>query len=147
MISTRKTLIEGFEQYGSMLAPMALEEEVVEEVAEPYPSAGNTCVLAKGTSISVVKVENETLNEAPQKSEKMEAVCKQVEKYVKEHIRPLHASHVITTEQYKWAVAKTTNKVMQHHTAATSADFLISEGEKVKKLAEQYLQFFKQQKI
>lgn len=142
-----QTLIEGFEQYGSMLAPMALEEEVVEEVAEPYPSAGNTCVLAKGTSISVVKVENETLNEAPQKSEKMEAVCKQVEKYVKEHIRPLHASHVITTEQYKWAVAKTTNKVMQHHTAATSADFLISEGEKVKKLAEQYLQFFKQQKI
>jgi hypothetical protein len=70
----------------------------------------------------------------------------QVETYIKEHIRPLHRSHVITTEQYRWAVAKTTNKVMQHHLQARSADFLISEGEKVKRLAEQYLALYNEQR-
>ena len=69
-------------------------------------------------------------------------VFEQVESYVKSHIRPLHRSHVITTDQYVWAVSKTTNKVMQHHTGAKSADFLISEGEKVRRLAEQYLQSY-----
>ena len=73
-------------------------------------------------------------------------VLLQVEAYIKEHIRPLHRSHVITTEQYTWAVAKTTNKVMQHHVQARSANFLISEGEKVKKLAEQYLALYNDQR-
>ncbi|KAI5074675.1 hypothetical protein GOP47_0010636 [Adiantum capillus-veneris] len=74
--------------------------------------------------------------------ETMEKISKQVELYVKEHIRPLHKSHIITTEQYKWAVTKTTNKVMQHHSQAKSADFLIVEGEKVRRLAEQYLEIY-----
>jgi hypothetical protein len=47
---------------------------------------------------------------------------------------------VITSEQYKWAVAKTTEKVMKYHSKAKSASFLIKEGEKVKKLAEQYIE-------
>lgn len=62
----------------------------------------------------------------------------QVEAYIKEHIRPLCKSGVITADQYKWAVAKTTEKVMKYHSKAKNANFLIKEGEKVKKLAEQY---------
>lgn len=62
----------------------------------------------------------------------------QVEAYIKEHIRPLCKSGVITAEQYRWAVSKTTDKVMKYHCKAKNANFLIKEGEKVKKLAEQY---------
>ena len=63
----------------------------------------------------------------------------QVEAYIKEHIRPLCKSGVITSEQYRWAVGKTTEKVMKYHTKEKNANFLIKEGEKVKKLAEQYV--------
>ena len=63
----------------------------------------------------------------------------QVEAYIKEHIRPLCKSGVITADQYRWAVAKTTEKVMKYHSRSKSANFLIKEGEKVKKLAEQYV--------
>ncbi|XP_010267620.1 PREDICTED: uncharacterized protein At4g10930 isoform X2 [Nelumbo nucifera] len=62
-----------------------------------------------------------------------------VEAYIKEHIRPLCKSGVITVDQYRWAVAKTTDKVMKYHVKAKNANFLIKEGEKVKKLAEQYV--------
>ncbi|KAL1364105.1 hypothetical protein HN51_012270 [Arachis hypogaea] len=65
-------------------------------------------------------------------------VTKKVEAYIKEHMRPLCKSGVITAEQYRWAVAKTTEKVMKYHCKAKNANFLIKEGEKVKKLAEQY---------
>ncbi|XP_024534861.1 uncharacterized protein At4g10930 isoform X1 [Selaginella moellendorffii] len=74
------------------------------------------------------------------------SVQEQVEMYVKEHIRPLYKSGVIMAEQYQWTVSKTTAKVMQHHKDAPSAEFLISEGGRVKKLAEQYLQRFAQEK-
>ncbi|KAL2342664.1 hypothetical protein Fmac_003949 [Flemingia macrophylla] len=65
-------------------------------------------------------------------------ITKKVEAYIKEHIRPLCKSGVITADQYRWAVAKTTEKVMKYHSKAKNASFLIKEGEKVKKLAEQY---------
>ncbi|RDX92038.1 hypothetical protein CR513_25890, partial [Mucuna pruriens] len=65
-------------------------------------------------------------------------VTKKVESYIKEHIRPLCKSGVITADQYRWAVTKTTEKVMKYHCKAKNANFLIKEGEKVKKLAEQY---------
>lgn len=68
----------------------------------------------------------------------------QVEIYVKEHIRPLCKSGIITVEQYRWAVAKTTEKVMKYHLNAKNANFLIKEGEKVKKLAEQYVETVQQ---
>lgn len=64
----------------------------------------------------------------------------QVETYIKEHIRPLCKSGVITVEQYRWAVGKTTEKVMKYHSKERNANFLIKEGEKVKKLAEQYVE-------
>ncbi|XP_012572159.1 uncharacterized protein At4g10930 isoform X3 [Cicer arietinum] len=67
-------------------------------------------------------------------------VVKKVEAYIKEHIRPLCKSGVITAEQYRWAVAKTTDKVMKYHSKSKNANFLIKEGEKVKKLAEQYVE-------
>ncbi|XP_058095916.1 uncharacterized protein At4g10930 isoform X2 [Magnolia sinica] len=68
------------------------------------------------------------------------SVTKKVEAYVKEHIRPLCKSGVITAEQYRWAVGKTTEKVMKYHSKAKNANFLIKEGDKVKKLAEQYVE-------
>lgn len=64
----------------------------------------------------------------------------QVEAYIKEHIRPLCKSGVITVEQYRWAVGKTSEKVMKYHSKEKNANFLIKEGEKVKKLAEQYVE-------
>ncbi|KAL8170703.1 hypothetical protein V2J09_022507 [Rumex salicifolius] len=69
-----------------------------------------------------------------------DSVTKKVESYIKEHIRPLCKSGVITVEQYRWAVGKTTDKVMKYHSKAKNANFLIKEGEKVKKLAEQYVE-------
>ena len=63
-----------------------------------------------------------------------------MEANIKEHIRPLCKSGVITAEQYRWTVAKTTDKVMKYHSKAKNANFLIKEGEKVKKLAEQYIE-------
>lgn len=68
------------------------------------------------------------------------SISKKVEAYIKEHLRPLCKSGVITAEQYRWAVAKTTDKVMKYHSNAKNANFLIKEGEKVKKLAEQYVE-------
>ena len=43
-------------------------------------------------------------------------------------------------EQYRWAVGKTAEKVMKHHSEAENANFLIKEGDKVKKLALQYVE-------
>lgn len=63
-----------------------------------------------------------------------------MEAYIKEHIRPLCKSGVITVDQYRWAVSKTTEKVVKYHSKAKNANFLIKEGEKVKKLAEQYVE-------
>ncbi|CAH9124890.1 unnamed protein product [Cuscuta epithymum] len=67
-------------------------------------------------------------------------VSRKVEAYIKEHIRPLCKSGVISVEQYRWAVSKTTEKVMKYHSKDKNANFLIKEGEKVKKLAEQYVE-------
>ncbi|XP_054823788.1 uncharacterized protein At4g10930 isoform X2 [Prosopis cineraria] len=67
-------------------------------------------------------------------------IVRKVEAYVKEHVRPLCKSGVITAEQYRWAVVKTAEKVMKYHCKAKNANFLIKEGEKVKKLAEQYVE-------
>ncbi|KAL4592742.1 hypothetical protein LXL04_005746 [Taraxacum kok-saghyz] len=75
-----------------------------------------------------------------QQSEKHTSVFKKVEAYIKEHIRPLCKSGVITVDQYRWAVGKTTDKIMKFHSKDTNANFLIKEGEKVKKLAEQYVE-------
>lgn len=73
------------------------------------------------------------------KSEPTISVSKKVEAYIKEHIRPLCKSGVITEEQYRYAVGKTLVKVMKFHHSAKSAKFLIREGTSIKKLAEQYV--------
>ncbi|KAK1408236.1 hypothetical protein QVD17_39872 [Tagetes erecta] len=88
------------------------------------------------------KVETKEKSQADKKpqSDKRSSVFKKVEAYIKEHIRPLCKSGVITVEQYRWAVSKTTEKIMKYHSKDTSASFLIKEGEKVKKLAEQYVE-------
>ncbi|XP_020082772.1 uncharacterized protein At4g10930-like isoform X2 [Ananas comosus] len=75
-----------------------------------------------------------------------DSILKKLEAYVKEHIRPLCKSGVITVEQYRWAVGKTTEKVMRYHQKDKNANFLIKEGDKVKRLAEQYAEAAAQQK-
>ncbi|CAH2071033.1 unnamed protein product [Thlaspi arvense] len=92
------------------------------------------------------KIQKCNPNEKPSKEEKSKAdgftnsVTKKVEAYIKEHIRPLCKSGVINVEQYRWAVTKTAEKVMKYHSKAKSANFLIKEGDKIKKLAEQYVE-------
>ncbi|XP_020588381.1 LOW QUALITY PROTEIN: uncharacterized protein At4g10930 [Phalaenopsis equestris] len=75
------------------------------------------------------------------------SISKKVEAYIKEHIRPLCKSGVITVEQYQWAVRKTLDKVMKFHHKAKNANFLIREGGKVKKLAEQYAEAAQQKDL
>ncbi|XP_047315815.1 uncharacterized protein At4g10930 isoform X2 [Impatiens glandulifera] len=78
--------------------------------------------------------------DAIKQSDNCNPVAKKVEAYIKEHIRPLCKSGVITVHQYRMAVRKTTDKVMTYHSKDKNANFLIKEGEKVKKLAEQYIE-------
>ncbi|KAJ0250301.1 Uncharacterized protein HA466_0144610 [Hirschfeldia incana] len=92
------------------------------------------------------RIPNCNPSEKPSKEEKSkddgisDAIAKKVEAYIKEHIRPLFKSRVINVDQYKWAVTKTREKVMKYHSKAKSANFLIKEGDKIKKLAEQYVE-------
>ncbi|PIN20145.1 hypothetical protein CDL12_07161 [Handroanthus impetiginosus] len=88
---------------------------------------------------NMIKMEKTTKCDTKQ-PEHSSMVMKKVEAYIKEHMRPLCKSGVITVEQYRWAVAKTTEKVMKYHSKEKNANFLIKEGEKVKKLAEQYVE-------
>ncbi|KAK9274810.1 hypothetical protein L1049_022062 [Liquidambar formosana] len=85
-------------------------------------------------------VHMEKKSDTNKQSDSGNSVSKKVEAYIKEHIRPLCKSGVITVEQYRYAVAKTTDKVMKFHAKSKNASFLIKEGEKVKKLAEQYVE-------
>ncbi|KAK1589283.1 hypothetical protein Q3G72_032348 [Acer saccharum] len=82
---------------------------------------------------------------ADKQSDGVDSISKKVEAYIKEHIRPLCKSGVITTEQHRWTIVKTTDKVMKYHSKAKNANFLIKEGEKVKKLAEQYIEAAQQE--
>ncbi|KAF8027963.1 hypothetical protein BT93_E0778 [Corymbia citriodora subsp. variegata] len=75
-----------------------------------------------------------------ERSDDAESIKRKVEAYIKEHVRPLCKSGVISVEQYRWAVAKSVEKVMKYHHKAKNANFLIKEGEKVKRLAEQYVE-------
>jgi hypothetical protein len=76
-----------------------------------------------------------------------QSVQKQVEIYVNQHLKPLYRSGVIKADQFRYAVSKTAAKVMEHHENATSAEFLITEGSKVRKLADQYLQNYTKRKV
>ncbi|PPR97265.1 hypothetical protein GOBAR_AA23404 [Gossypium barbadense] len=92
------------------------------------------------TGENVKKKDKKSNMETDKQSDGANHVSKKVEAYIKEHIRPLCKSGVITAEQYRWAVAKTTDKVMKYHINDKNANFLVKEGDKVKKLAEQYVE-------
>lgn len=68
------------------------------------------------------------------------AFVSQVDAFVREHLRPLERSGLITPEQRRWAAGKAAAKVMARHAHATSADFLLSEGASIRRLGEQYLE-------
>ncbi|XAR70163.1 hypothetical protein NMG60_11026933 [Bertholletia excelsa] len=105
----------------------------------PQASGGEN---ASGSQTSEDAPKKEKLSDkgANKQCDGFNSICKKVETYIKEHIRPLCKSGVITVEQYRWAVGKTTDKVMKYHSKEKNANFLIKEGEKVKKLAQQYVE-------
>lgn len=92
------------------------------------------------TSENVPRKEKVSNTSTSKRSSGNNDISQKVEAYIKEHIRPLCKSGVITVEQYRWAVGKTTEKVMKYHSKEKNAKFLIKEGEKVKKLAQQYVE-------
>ncbi|XP_038687623.1 uncharacterized protein At4g10930 isoform X2 [Tripterygium wilfordii] len=97
-------------------------------------------LLHSQTSENVPRKEKMPDADTNQQNDGVKSVSKKVEAYIKEHMRPLCKIGVITAEQYRWVVAKTTDKVMKYHSKDKNANFLIKEGEKVKKLAEQYVE-------
>ncbi|XP_060173015.1 uncharacterized protein At4g10930 isoform X2 [Lycium barbarum] len=99
--------------------------------------------LTKSENLQVKKTSKSL---AEKESGSKNSVSMKVEAYVKEHIRPLCKSGVISVEQYRWAVGKTTEKVMKYHPKDKNANFLIKEGDKIKKLAEQYVETAQKQK-
>ncbi|KAJ6393510.1 hypothetical protein OIU77_022875 [Salix suchowensis] len=101
---------------------------------------GETSCDHSQTAESCPKKDSSKINTNKQGDIITNSVSKKVEAYIKEHIRPLCKSGIIDAEQYRWAVAKTTDKVMKYHLNAKNANFLIKEGEKVKKLSEQYVE-------
>ncbi|OVA00961.1 zinc finger protein [Macleaya cordata] len=112
--------------------------------AECGSSGGENSPNHSLMSGNVRRRDKETQNK--KQTEISNSISKKVEAYIKEHIRPLCKSGVITAEQYRWAVSKTTEKVMRYHLKDKNANFLIKEGEKVKKLAEQYVEAAQQKK-
>ncbi|CAN8246537.1 unnamed protein product [Cochlearia groenlandica] len=138
-----KPLIEGSGENG-------LQAKVPDSECESNTHRENIASNFENSSIQEKelprKIQKCNPSEKPSKEEKSKAdgltnsVTKKVEAYVKEHIRPLCKSGVINVEQYRWAVTKTAEKVMKYHSKAKSANFLIKEGDKIKKLAEQYVE-------
>ncbi|KAK4354562.1 hypothetical protein RND71_026756 [Anisodus tanguticus] len=109
--------------------------------ASKCPNSPNQ--LTKSENLQMIKTSKSL---AVKESGSKSSVLIKVEAYVKEHIRPLCKSGVISVEQYRWAVGKTTEKVMKYHPKDKNANFLIKEGDKIKKLAEQYVETAQQQK-
>ncbi|KAL9267733.1 hypothetical protein AKJ16_DCAP24656 [Drosera capensis] len=109
------------------------DKECHRDNSSPLSQSGERAHEDGNRGINVVK-----------KARNSDSVVAKVETYIKEHIRPLCKSGVITVQEYRWAVGKATDKVMRHHSNAKNANFLIKEGEKVKKLSEQYVEAAKQ---
>ncbi|KAK9698449.1 hypothetical protein RND81_08G105100 [Saponaria officinalis] len=120
------------------------------DIRSPVKNQHNVAVVGETSLAPLQAVENAQEEKSKDlKAEKRshgDSVIKKVEAYIKEHIRPLCKSGVITVDQYRWAVGKTTDKVMKYHTKAKNANFLIKDGDKVKKLAEQYIEAAKKHK-
>lgn len=126
----------------SMVNDCHNDEKHVSDNAVNASELGNENITDKSSNISEtgenIHKKEEKSDVTAKQSDSVNHVTKKVEAYIKEHMRPLCKSGVITADQYRWAVAKTTEKVMKYHYKAKNASFLIKEGEKVKKLAEQY---------
>ncbi|XP_011626307.2 uncharacterized protein At4g10930 isoform X1 [Amborella trichopoda] len=125
----------------------------IDEITEKYGAThyrsftdeNSEPIISRGLTTENVPVEeSRRSNDGP--SNRNYSVWKKVEAYIKEHIRPLCKSGVITVEHYRWAATKATHKVMRYHCKAKNADFLIKEGQKIKKLADEYVQTAKQKK-
>ncbi|KAI5383414.1 uncharacterized protein At4g10930 isoform X1 [Lathyrus oleraceus] len=115
------------------------EEHVLDKAVNGAELGNDKSSNISGTNENIQR-KKEKSDIPAQQSNNENPIAKKVEAYIKEHIRPLCKSGVITAEQYRWAVAKTTEKVMKYHCKSKNANFLIKEGEKVKKLAEQYVE-------
>ncbi|XP_055804305.1 uncharacterized protein At4g10930 isoform X1 [Solanum dulcamara] len=153
----KEPLIEKYPEMASVkLDELAMDNEVrqsngVDESKQasksPEQGIGSSSITSKcpNSPNKLAKSENLQMNKiskslADKESGSNSSVSMKVKAYVKEHIRPLCKSGVISVEQYRWAVAKTTEKVMKYHPKDKNANFLIKEGDKIKKLAEQYVE-------
>ncbi|CAN1138741.1 Uncharacterized protein At4g10930 [Linum perenne] len=140
------SLAECEELYGPEKEPMMSKFQLDALSENKSSQADNTTNEKKPSNHPHSTDEPSRKEDSKSTSEAANSVSKKVEAYIKEHIRPLCKSGVINVEQYRWAVAKTTEKVMKYHSNSKNATFLIKEGEKVKKLAEQYVEAAAQQK-
>ncbi|XP_049397773.1 uncharacterized protein At4g10930 isoform X2 [Solanum stenotomum] len=153
----KELLIEKYPEMASVkLDELAMDNEVqqsngVDESKQASESSeqgnGNSSTASKcpNSPNKIAKSENLEMNKKSKSSVNKESgsnssVSTKVKAYVKEHIRPLCKSGVISVDQYRWAVDKTTEKVMKYHPKDKNANFLIKEGDKIKKLAEQYVE-------
>uniref|UniRef100_A0A5B6YTP1 Uncharacterized protein n=1 Tax=Davidia involucrata TaxID=16924 RepID=A0A5B6YTP1_DAVIN len=131
------SLAECEELYGPDKEPLI--SKFLERASILHSSGGENSPNYPQTNEDVQK-EKISNTDTKKQSDYCHSVAKKVEAYIKEHIRPLCKSGVITVEQYRWAVGKTTDKVMKYHLKERNANFLVKEGEKVKKLAEKYVE-------
>ncbi|TMW87628.1 hypothetical protein EJD97_019696 [Solanum chilense] len=153
----KEPLIEKYPEMASVkLDELAMDNEVQQsngvdeskqasESSEQGNGSSSTASKCPNSPNKLSKSENLQINKkskssADKESASNSSVSTKVKAYVKEHIRPLCKSGVISVDQYRWAVDKTTEKVMKYHPKDKNANFLIKEGDKIKKLAEQYVE-------
>ncbi|XP_015170448.1 uncharacterized protein At4g10930 isoform X2 [Solanum tuberosum] len=153
----KEPLIEKYPEMASVkLDELAMDNEVQQingvdeskqasESSEQGNGSSSTASKCPNSPNKLAKSENLQINKKSKSSADKESgsnssVSTKVKAYVKEHIRPLCKSGVISVDQYRWAVDKTTEKVMKYHPKDKNANFLIKEGDKIKKLAEQYVE-------
>ncbi|CAO1945165.1 unnamed protein product [Urochloa humidicola] len=134
---------DGLERDGEAISKPKKLEPTKEKSSSDKPSLNNK--HPKGDKPTRIVGGDDPKKQAPDPGTKStpdasSSTYKKVEMFVKEHIRPLCKSGVITVDQYRWTVAKTTDKVTSFHRDAKNANFLIKEGDKVKKLALQYVE-------
>ncbi|KAL6986424.1 hypothetical protein U1Q18_019786 [Sarracenia purpurea var. burkii] len=140
VVVPKKSGYSGNSQTAEASGSESCAENVVVPRANVHASGEENVPACSETSENVPTKEKLSNTSKKMQSDKFKPVSQKVKAYIKEHIRPLFRSGVITVEQYRWAVRKTTDKVMKYHSKEKNANFLIKEGEKVKKLAGQYVE-------
>ncbi|KAI3927502.1 hypothetical protein MKX01_027424 [Papaver californicum] len=100
------TISKGSEHQGESSAEKKL-------VGESFPAEVGSSEGNHSPNHSLMSKSVRPKDKKPQRGKQTEishSVSKKVEAYIKEHVRPLCKSGVITAEQYRWAVIKQLKK-------------------------------------